>query len=53
MGGWFRSELMAYVSVIMQQHVAHDALGRLGDMGVVQFEDVHSPATTPPAVLYR
>lgn len=39
-GGWFRSEEMVYVSVILQRHVAHDALGRIGELGAVQFQDV-------------
>jgi hypothetical protein len=37
---WFRSEPMEYISLIVNEDAAHDCLGDLGKMGVIQFTDV-------------
>ena len=39
-GGMFRSADMEYVSLIIAEHLAHDVLSRLGEIGVTQFTDV-------------
>lgn len=43
---WFRSAEMQYVSLIVQGHVAHDALEAIGDLGAVSFVDL-TPELTP------
>jgi hypothetical protein len=40
MARWFRSEPMEYVSLIVNEDAAHDCLGELGNLGVIQFTDV-------------
>lgn len=40
MARWFRSEPMEYISLIVNEDAAHDCLGDLGKMGVIQFTDV-------------
>ena len=40
MAKWFRSEPMEYISLIMNEDAAHDCLGDLGKLGVIQFTDV-------------
>ena len=42
MAKWFRSEPMEYISLIMNEDAAHDCLGDLGKLGVIQFTDVRS-----------
>jgi V-type H+-transporting ATPase subunit a len=37
---WFRSEPMEYISLIVNEDAAHDCLGDLGKLGVIQFTDV-------------
>lgn len=44
---WFRSAEMEYVSIIVQDHVAHDTVQRLGDIGCFQFVDVSAVADEP------
>lgn len=39
-GQMFRSADMEYVSLIVAEHLAHDVLSRLGEIGVTQFTDV-------------
>ena len=39
-GNYMRSAEMEYFSLIMQEHLAHGVVERLGDMGCVQFTDV-------------
>jgi len=46
MAKWFRSEPMEYISLIMNEDAAHDCLGDLGKMGVIQFTDLN-PDLTP------
>lgn len=43
---FFRSSEMDYISLIVQGHVAHDAIEALGDLGAVQFTDLQ-PELTP------
>lgn len=45
MAKWFRSEPMEYISLIMNEDAAHDCLGDLGKLGVIQFTDVRSICT--------
>lgn len=40
-----RSAEMEYVSVIMQEHLAHDCLERLGGVGTMQFTDLNGDLT--------
>ena len=40
MAKWFRSEMMEYVSMIINEDVAHSCLADLGKLGVLQFTDV-------------
>lgn len=42
MAKWFRSEPMEYISIIMNEDAAHDCLGDLGKLGVIQFTDVRT-----------
>lgn len=46
MAKWFRSEPMEYISLIMNEDAAHDCLGDLGKLGVIQFTDLN-PDLTP------
>jgi len=46
MAKWFRSEPMEYISIIMNEDAAHDCLGDLGKLGVIQFTDLN-PELTP------
>lgn len=46
MSRWFRSEPMEYISFIVNEDAAHDCLGDLGKMGVIQFTDLN-PDLTP------
>eukprot|EP01029_Cantina_marsupialis_P023856 TRINITY_DN6012_c0_g1_i2.p1 TRINITY_DN6012_c0_g1~~TRINITY_DN6012_c0_g1_i2.p1 ORF type:complete len:806 (-),score=266.81 TRINITY_DN6012_c0_g1_i2:540-2957(-) len=39
--GWFRSEEMEYISCIFQEDVAHNVVDDLGNLGVVQFNDLN------------
>lgn len=36
---------MEYVSLIMQEHLAHDCIERLGEIGVAQFTDMNGDLT--------
>lgn len=40
-----RSAPMKYFSVIIQEHLAHDCLEKLGELGVVQFTDMNGDLT--------
>jgi len=44
-GNFLRSAEMEYVSVIMQEHLAHDCLEKLGSLGTVQFTDLNGDLT--------
>jgi len=46
MARWFRSELMEYISIIVNEDAAHDCLADLGKLGVMQFTDLN-PDLTP------
>mmetsp|Transcript_8148 Transcript_8148/g.9304 ORF Transcript_8148/g.9304 Transcript_8148/m.9304 type:complete len:769 (-) Transcript_8148:429-2735(-) len=46
MSSWFRSELMEYVSLIVNEDAAHSCLADLGKLGVIQFTDLN-PELTP------
>jgi len=46
MSSWFRSEIMEYVSLIVNEDAAHGCLADLGKMGVIQFTDLN-PELTP------
>ena len=46
MAKWFRSEPMEYISLIMNEDAAHDCLGDLGKLGVIQFTDVRFTNTS-------
>ena len=37
---------MEYVSLIIAEHLAHDVIAKLGDIGTVQFVDVRESAPT-------
>jgi vacuolar-type H+-ATPase subunit I/STV1 len=39
-GHFLRSAEMEYISLIMAEHLSHDVLTKLGEIGVVQFTDV-------------
>jgi len=43
---WFRSEIMSYVSLIVNEDAAHNCLADIGKMGVIQFTDLN-PELTP------
>mmetsp|Transcript_28316 Transcript_28316/g.41830 ORF Transcript_28316/g.41830 Transcript_28316/m.41830 type:complete len:879 (-) Transcript_28316:72-2708(-) len=43
---WFRSEVMEYVSLIVNEDAAHGCLADLGKMGAIQFTDLN-PDLTP------
>jgi len=46
MSGWFRSELMTYVSIIVNEDAAHKCMNEIGKLGVIQFTDLN-PELTP------
>lgn len=46
MARWFRSEMMEYISIIVNEDAAHDCLADLGKLGVMQFTDLN-PDLTP------
>jgi len=46
MSKWFRSELMEYISIIINEDASHDCLADLGKLGVIQFTDLN-PDLTP------
>jgi len=47
-GNFLRSAEMEYVSLIIAEHLAHDVVSRLGEVGVMQFTDVRTnPLPTP------
>jgi hypothetical protein len=60
-GNFLRSAEMDFVSLILAEHLAHDVLAKLGEVGTVQFTDVRvslvvggaargrSPRRFPPA----
>lgn len=59
-GNFLRSAEMDFVSLILAEHLAHDVLAKLGEVGTVQFTDVRvslvggaargrSPSSVPPA----
>jgi len=48
MARWFRSEPMEYISLIVNEDAAHDCLGELGSLGVIQFTDVSSQRSANP-----
>ena len=48
MARWFRSEPMEYISLIVNEDAAHDCLGELGSLGVIQFTDVSSQWSANP-----
>ena len=52
MAKWFRSEPMEYISLIMNEDAAHDCLGDLGKLGVIQFTDVRSIYTVVVVVVF-
>ena len=39
-GNFLRSAEMDFVSLILAEHLAHDVLAKLGEVGTVQFTDV-------------
>jgi V-type H+-transporting ATPase subunit a len=43
--GWFRSEEMEYVQVIVHENNAHAAIGELGMRGSIQFRDLNQGMT--------
>ena len=46
-GGFLRSAEMEFVSLIVAEHLAHDVLAKLGEVGTVQFVDVRARARRP------
>lgn len=44
-GHFLRSAEMEYVSLIMAEHLAHDVVGRLGEIGTLQFTDMNGDLT--------
>ena len=50
MAKWFRSEPMEYISLIMNEDAAHNCLGDLGKLGVIQFTDVRFVGTDSAAI---
>ena len=40
MSRWFRSEVMSYVSLIVNEDAAHNCLADIGKLGIIQFTDV-------------
>ena len=44
-GSYLRSAEMEYVSLMMQEHLAHDVIERLGELGTVQFTDLNGDLT--------
>eukprot|EP00903_Cladosiphon_okamuranus_P005612 g5581.t3 len=45
MARWFRSEDMAYVSIIVNEDAAHTCISDLGKMGMIQFTDLNPELT--------
>lgn len=45
MARWFRSEDMAYVSIIVNEDAAHACISDLGKLGCVQFTDLNPDLT--------
>ena len=43
-GNFLRSAEMDFVSLILAEHLAHDVLAKLGEVGTVQFTDVRGVA---------
>lgn len=44
-GNYMRSAPMEYVSLIVQEHIAHDIVERIGELGTVQFIDLNGTLT--------
>ena len=44
-GNYLRSAEMEYVSLMMQEHLAHDVIEKLGELGTVQFTDLNGDLT--------
>lgn len=42
---WLRSAEMEYISLIVNEDVAHDCIQQLGDLGVIQFTDLNGDLT--------
>ena len=42
---WFRSAEMEYVSLVVQEHAAHQCVATLGRMGVIEFTDLNPELT--------
>jgi hypothetical protein len=49
-GNFLRSAEMEYVSLIMQEHLAHDCVEKLGELSCVQFTDVSGDGACEPPV---
>lgn len=45
MARWFRSEDMAYVSIIVNEDAAHQCISDLGKLGMIQFTDLNPELT--------
>lgn len=45
MAKWFRSEDMAYVSIIVNEDAAHTCISDLGKLGMIQFTDLNPDLT--------
>lgn len=45
MARWFRSEDMAYVSIIVNEDAAHTCISDLGKLGMIQFTDLNPELT--------
>lgn len=45
MAKWFRSEDMAYVSIIVNEDAAHTCISDLGKLGMIQFTDLNPELT--------
>lgn len=45
MARWFRSEDMAYVSIIVNEDAAHSCIADLGRLGTIQFTDLNPELT--------
>lgn len=44
-GNFLRSAEMEYVSLMMQEHLAHDVIERLGELGCLQLTDMNGDTT--------
>ena len=42
---WFRSAEMEYVSLVVQEHCAHQCVASLGRLGVIEFVDLNPDLT--------